>query len=98
MALKEAKTLKVYVRAIVLVASVDEIVSKLQKYQTPFLLNCSLVTCQQIRCEVVVTRIVLFERAVFISVQPMRINLGFLETAHLTLPQAIILLLVRSKC
>ena len=56
----KGKTLKVYPCAIVLVASVDEIVSKLQKYQTPFLQNCSLITCQQIRCEVVVTRIVLF--------------------------------------
>ena len=66
--LKEAKTLKVYICAIVLIASVNEIVRKLQRYQTPFLQNGSLVTCQQIRCEVVVTRIVLFERAVFISV------------------------------
>ena len=48
--LKEAKTLKVYMCAIVLIASVNEIVSKLQRYQTPFLQNCSLVTCQQIRC------------------------------------------------
>ena len=66
--LKEAKTLKVYICAIVLIASVNEIVRKLQRYQTPFLQNGSLVTCQQIRFEVVVTRIVLFERAVFISV------------------------------
>ena len=56
----KGKTLKVYPCAIVLVASVYEIVSKLQKYQIPFLQNCSLVTCRQIRCEVVVTRIVLF--------------------------------------
>ena len=60
--LKEAKTLKVYMCAIVLIASVNEIVCKLQRYQTPFLQNCSLVTCQQIRCEIA-------KRAVFISVQ-----------------------------